>query len=717
MVIGGSTPSPSAILDLQSTSKGLLPPRMTTAQRDGIVAPAFGLLILNTTRQCAEINIGSPGTPNWSCLTTTVQGTLDIRMSDTIYWNNKLNASDTISLSNRIDAEIGLPTFGNSIGNILYWNGTTWVRISPGLPGQFLTLSSEGVPFWSGATFATLSTDNAHTISSTTAVVGGNISADGGSPILSRGVVYGTSNNPTTASSLYSLGTGIGPFSGTIYGLSPSTVYYFRSFATNSAGTVYGNEQSFTTFPAGAISSLDCSGVVQSGNLISGKSVSGTEFTIPYDGGNGGSHDGQTVNSTDITGLTAVLAPGSFTSGTGSINYTIQGVPSGSGAASFAILIGGKSCTLGLAVAPASIGSLNCANAVGSGTITEGTPATNVRIKIPYTGGNGGAYSGQVISSMGVSGLTATLSSGNFVTGSDSLVFTIGGTPSSAGTASFSIGIGGQNCAFDLYVSEVFIFKSISGGNFTMGCTNTYGSSNFDPYCLSSETPVRSVSISPFLIGETEVTQTQWEKLMGSNPSNQGKICPQCPVEGISWYDAIVFCNRLSESQGLNPCYFSDASFTQVYGKFGDQWFLSNTGNVFWKPTANGYRLPTEAEWEYAARGGSSTNIYAGGNDPNQLAWYTSNSGFRSWDVKLKLPNGFNLYDMSGNVFEWCWDLYDSYPSTAQSDPKGPDIGYDRVFRSGSWWDSVARCRVANRAGTYPSYRNDQVGFRLVKSP
>ena len=157
MVIGGSTPAPSAILDLQSTSKGLLPPRMTTAQRDAIANPAKGLIFFNTTENCIQINTGEPSAPTWKNLS--VGGTL--------------------------------PETGNVVGNILYWDGTAWVRVAAGLNGQVLQLQN-GAPAWSGVAFATLTTDTARSITSISATVGGNISADGGGQVLARGVVYDT---------------------------------------------------------------------------------------------------------------------------------------------------------------------------------------------------------------------------------------------------------------------------------------------------------------------------------------------------------------------------------------------------------------------------------------------------------------------------------------------------------------------------------------------
>jgi formylglycine-generating enzyme required for sulfatase activity len=214
------------------------------------------------------------------------------------------------------------------------------------------------------------------------------------------------------------------------------------------------------------------------------------------------------------------------------------------------------------------------------------------------------------------------------------------------------------------------------------------------------------------------VTQEQWLSVMGANPSNfTNPVCPQCPVEQVSWYDAVVFCNRLSELQGRTPCYYSDAGFTSVYGKTLFGYTLPNSGDVYWNPAAKGYRLPTEAEWEYAARGGSATNVYSGSSTVDNVAWYTTNSGSRTKAVKGLFRNGYGLYDMSGNVSEWCWDWYDTYPSSAQTNPTGPSTGTGRVLRGGGHGNSAENCRSADRYNNNPDRRNFDGGFRLVFVP
>jgi uncharacterized protein (TIGR02145 family) len=208
--------------------------------------------------------------------------------------------------------------------------------------------------------------------------------------------------------------------------------------------------------PQGSINNLDCGSATNNGTLTSGTAASGVSSIIPYTGGNGGTHNGQTVNSTGVTGLTATLAAGTFANGAGSLTYTISGTPGASGTASFALNIGGQSCTLtrtvGLPVG--SITALNCGIATNNGTLISGTAASGVSSLVPYTGGNGGTHNGQTVNSTGVTGLTATLAAGAFANGAGSLTYTISGTPSASGTASFALNIGGQSCNLNLTVNN-----------------------------------------------------------------------------------------------------------------------------------------------------------------------------------------------------------------------------------------------------------------------
>ncbi len=210
------------------------------------------------------------------------------------------------------------------------------------------------------------------------------------------------------------------------------------------------------------------------------------------------------------------------------------------------------------------------------------------------------------------------------------------------------------------------------------------------------------VAVSAFLIDATLVTQEQYEKAMGENPSRWKGA--KNPVEQVRWSDAVKYCNKRSELEGLRPCYDLKT----------------------WKCDfdANGYRLPTEAEWEYACRAGTST-AYFFADDPSKLgeyAWFDKNSGARPRPVAQKQPNAWGLYDMSGNVWEWCNDFYkvDYYNESPATDPRGPDTGQTKVVRGGAWRFSAERCRSGYRYNENPGYADvcfgyDIYGFRCVR--
>ena len=191
--------------------------------------------------------------------------------------NNKLDILDTTILSNRINTKLNISDFplGTTPGNIQYWNGTTWVNLAPGLPGQSLIITSTGIPSWSGAAFPTLTTTSISSITSTSANAGGNISSDGGAAVSARGLVYATTSNPTLSNTLLTIGSGTGSFSGTLTGLTPNTTYYIRAYASNSAGTGYGNEITFQTLPVAVptLITTDASGITQT-TVTSGGTIS-----------------------------------------------------------------------------------------------------------------------------------------------------------------------------------------------------------------------------------------------------------------------------------------------------------------------------------------------------------------------------------------------------------------------------------------------------------
>jgi len=258
-----------------------------------------------------------------------------------------------------------------------------------------------------------------------------------------------------------------------------------------------------------------------------------------------------------------------------------------------------------------------------------------------------------------------------------------------------------------LYAQSVsYEMVRVPGGSFRMG------SNDSEDY---NARPQHLVTLSNFSIGKYEVTQALYESVMGYNPSGFKNYAdsPSRPVENVTWYDAIEFCNKLSERERLQPVYtISEREPATGYP------IESATVTPDWGK--NGYRLPTEAQWEYAAKGGNGTPgnyAYSGSNDVNTVAWYENNSNRAPQVVGTKAPNGLGIYDMSGNVSEWCWDRDGGYMSEPQTDPKGPSLGSLRTLRGGSWNISDTFVRSALRRGEDPSYgEGDALGFRLVRN-
>jgi len=266
------------------------------------------------------------------------------------------------------------------------------------------------------------------------------------------------------------------------------------------------------------------------------------------------------------------------------------------------------------------------------------------------------------------------------------------------------------------HLKELSTMIPIKGGTFLMGTD--------DEKAYGDEKPAHQVKLSDFAIGKYPVTQALWQQVIAENPSYfKGQ---KRPVEQVRWYDAVVFCNALNEACGYTPCYFSDAKHQTLFGKISKGYELLNEGGVFFQKVSKCYRLPTEAEWEYAAKGGNKKNdyIYAGGNKLNEVAWYGENSHSETKSVGLKLPNELGLYDMSGNVWEWCYDWFDGkyYKQCAEQEnglienPLGPKTGSLRVLRGGSWGGTSVICRSSLRSGSSPVNRTLINGFRLVLS-
>lgn len=226
---------------------------------------------------------------------------------------------------------------------------------------------------------------------------------------------------------------------------------------------------------------------------------------------------------------------------------------------------------------------------------------------------------------------------------------------------------------------ETFDMSFVQGGSFWMGAQSSNSSSaNYDPLAFIEESPVHKVTVSDFYLCKFEVTQAQWLAAMGNNPSQNIDI--NSPVEMVTWEDTQEFIDNLNQLTGKK------------------------------------YRLPTEAEWEYAARGGiyNSGNIFSGNNILNSYGWYYSNSESIIHNIGKKLPNELGIYDMSGNVREWCCDWYGAYTMVEETNPIGSEIGMLKTNRGGGWASPSDNCRNSYRQADTPDTKAKDLGFRLV---
>jgi len=233
-------------------------------------------------------------------------------------------------------------------------------------------------------------------------------------------------------------------------------------------------------------------------------------------------------------------------------------------------------------------------------------------------------------------------------------------------------------------------FVYIAPGTFTMGSPSSEEGRDSD------ETQHQVTLTRGFYLQATEVTQGEWQRVMGSNPSRFASCGSDCPVETVSWLDAVGYANALSRAEGYSECYDSSGN-------------VQGGGSIY---DCTGYRLPTEAEWEYAARAGSTGARYG---TLDQIAWYSGNSGRQTHRVGELQANAWGLYDMLGNVWEWTHDWYGPYGGSF-TDPSGPASGSYRGLRGGSWGGDASYLRSADRGSYDPSARNNNVGFRLART-
>jgi formylglycine-generating enzyme required for sulfatase activity len=563
------------------------------------------------------------------------------------------------------------PTSGTAISGALLigsdMHGTVLVD------GLILTGGSAPAPVKPTVTTASITN-----ITTSTATCGGNVTSDGGASVTARGVCWSTSANPTTTNSKTTNGSGTGSFTSSITGLNSNTTYHVRAYAINSVGTSYGSDVSFKT-PA-------------SQPTVTTTAVSGITATTATSGGNVTSDGGASVTARGVCWSTSANPTTSNSkttngSGTGSFTSSITGLNSNTTYHVRAYAINSVGTSYGSDVSfktPAYLPTVTT-------TAVSGITATTAT-----SGGNVTSDGGASVTARGVCWSTSanpTTSNSKTTNGSGTGSFTSSISGLSPATtyhvrayATNSAGTGyGADVAFTTDLGMTFVL--IPAGTFTMG------SPTDEPGRWSDETQHTVTLTQSFYMQTTEVTQAQWEAVMGSNPS-KFKDCPTCPVEYVSWNDIQTFITEMN------------------------------------KRGEGTYGLPTEAQWEYAARAGSTTAFYNGGitsysdmndcnYDPNldKIGWYCYNSSYETHPVAQKTPNAWGLYDMSGNVWEWCQDWYGGYPSGAVTDPIGPSSGSGRVARGGIWVNSARECRSAYRAAGRPGDRIISIGFRLLRQP
>ena len=623
-----------------------------------------------------------------------IANTSNVNIAEIGFCCSKINNIPTI-----VDSLITLPNTGNLTGNYtinvanLSTNSLYYIRgymkynnaIYYGNVQNFTTL----------AILPQVSTNGVTNIANTSATANINISNPNGLSITAAGVAYSSSNStPTTANgyfSLNSVGNLAGNYTIWLSSLSANTTYYVRAYINYNGTIYYGAVQTFTTLQnpptitTNAVTSITNTTATGNINISNPNGLSIAAAGIVYSNINniptisdnfiahssvGNLAGNYTINLSSLIANTTYYVR-AYINYKGTIYYgalqtftTLQNPPTITTNAVTSI-------TSTTATANINISNPNGLNITAAGVAyssTNSTPTTaNGYVSLSNVGNLAGNYT------LGISSLSAntTYYIRAYINYNGNIYY---GAVQSYTTATLPTNLNLSNLEDNMV--------SVTADRFTMGATSEQTADGYFPWWSPA---TQQVTLSSYKICRFEVTQQLWQDVMGSNPSyfNGGSYGTnlQRPVEKVSWDDCQTFITRLNQLTGKN------------------------------------YRLPTEAEWEYAARGGANSTysyIYSGGNTLNDVAWNFYNSNERTQTVGTKQANALGLYDMSGNVWEWCNDWYGNYSNTAVTNPQGPNTGSSRVFRGGSWDNSGYYFRVSYRNGSNPFYRFNINGFRLV---
>jgi uncharacterized protein (TIGR02145 family) len=451
--IGTDNPNSNSVLELQSTNRALLLPRV--ANTAAIPTPVNGMVIYDLSASCSK----SFENNAWSSCWSSSSGT------------NPNTATVTVDCNNS-----GFQ--GTMLSGIAITNGFYRVTIVNN------TFASVTIP-----------------LAAADLVLSGNTA---GSPAVTVGIISATAGGASITSIA-------------IPALATQTLFYKINGNPTTSGTLNGvwskgifSCQGSTVIGA-PLATLNCAGAVHNGILYRITPASDVSSDIPYTGGDGNAHPGQVVTSTGVTGLTATLAPGNFAVGNGNLNYVITGTPSATGVATFAISIGGRTCNLtrNVLLQLGTITSLNCAGATNNGTLTPGVVASGVTSVIPYTGGNSGSHDGQVVTSTGVTGLTATLTAGTFTASTGTLTYTITGTPSGVGTATFAINIGGQSCNLTRTVAAITIPATITLSQNRIHFIASINDTDYLPYVAATTPATTDTNVTADGVAEATAINIQ----------------------------------------------------------------------------------------------------------------------------------------------------------------------------------------------------------------